>query len=56
MLEVFTLQADLSHLCPYVLILVYGATTTTVSLLLAICALFGMLLSPAIGESSIAWL
>jgi MFS family permease len=35
---------------PYVLILVYGATTTTISLLLAICALFGMLLSPAIGR------
>ncbi|NLZ76491.1 MAG: MFS transporter [Spirochaetales bacterium] len=35
---------------PYVLILVYGATTTTVSLLLALCSLFGMLLSPAIGR------
>ena len=35
---------------PYVLILVYGATTTTISLLLAICSLFGMLFSPAIGR------
>ncbi len=35
---------------PYVLILVYGADTTTVSLLLATCSLFGMLLSPAIGK------
>lgn len=35
---------------PYVLILVYGANTTTISLLLAICAVFGMFLSPAIGR------
>lgn len=34
---------------PYVLILVYGADTSVIALLLAVCALFGMLLSPAIG-------
>ncbi len=34
---------------PYVLILFYGADTTIIALLLAICAVFGMLLSPAIG-------
>ncbi|HZJ88811.1 MAG TPA: MFS transporter, partial [Sphaerochaeta sp.] len=34
---------------PYVMILVYGADTSLIALLLAICALFGMVLSPAIG-------
>jgi MFS family permease len=34
---------------PYVMILVYGADTSIIALLLAVCALFGMLLSPAIG-------
>ncbi|MDY0303325.1 MAG: MFS transporter [Sphaerochaeta sp.] len=34
---------------PYVLILVYGADTSVIAMLLAVCALFGMLLSPAIG-------
>jgi Na+/melibiose symporter-like transporter len=34
---------------PYVLILFYGADTSVIALLLAICAVFGMLLSPAIG-------
>ncbi|MGE4465069.1 MFS transporter [Sphaerochaeta sp.] len=34
---------------PYVLILFYGADTSIIALLLAICAVFGMLLSPAIG-------
>ena len=35
---------------PYVLILHYGAKTSVISLLLAICAVFGMLLSPVIGR------
>ncbi|MDD2297307.1 MAG: MFS transporter [Sphaerochaetaceae bacterium] len=35
---------------PYVLILHYGASTSIISLLLAICATFGMLLSPLIGR------
>ena len=35
---------------PYVLILFYGADTSLVALLLAICAGFGMLLAPAIGK------
>ncbi len=35
---------------PYVLILYYVADTTIIALLLAICALFGMVLSPAIGK------
>ena len=35
---------------PYVLILHYGANTSVISLLLAICAVFGMLLSPFIGR------
>ncbi len=34
---------------PYVMILVYGADTSIIAMLLAVCALFGMLLSPAIG-------
>ncbi|MPM29333.1 hypothetical protein SDC9_75873 [bioreactor metagenome] len=34
---------------PYVLILFYGADTSVIALLFAICAVFGMLLSPAIG-------
>jgi Na+/melibiose symporter-like transporter len=34
---------------PYVLILFYGADTSIIALLLAICAVFGMVLSPAIG-------
>ncbi|MGE4454815.1 MAG: MFS transporter [Sphaerochaeta sp.] len=34
---------------PYVLILFYGADTSVIAMLLAICAIFGMLLSPAIG-------
>jgi len=34
---------------PYALILFYGADTSVIALLLAICAVFGMLLSPAIG-------
>lgn len=34
---------------PYVLILFYGADTSVIALLLAICAVFGMLLSPVIG-------
>ncbi|MFA5448300.1 MAG: MFS transporter [Sphaerochaeta sp.] len=34
---------------PYVMILVYGADTSVIAMLLAVCALFGMLLSPAIG-------
>lgn len=34
---------------PYVLILFYGADTSVIAMLLAICAVFGMLLSPAIG-------
>ena len=35
---------------PYVLILYYGASTSLISFLLAICAIFGMLLSPVIGR------
>lgn len=35
---------------PYVLILHYGANTSVISLLLAICAVFGMILSPVIGR------
>ena len=35
---------------PYVLILHYGAKTSLIALLLAICAAFGMLLSPFIGR------
>lgn len=35
---------------PYVLILHYGADTSVISLLLAICAVFGMFLSPMIGS------
>jgi len=35
---------------PYVLILQYGANTSVISLLLAICAIFGMFLSPVIGK------
>jgi MFS family permease len=35
---------------PYVLILHYGANTSLISFLLAICAVFGMLLSPVIGR------
>jgi MFS family permease len=35
---------------PYVLILQYGADTSIVSLLLAICALFGILFSPLMGR------
>ena len=35
---------------PYVLILQYGADTSVISLLLAVCAGFGMLLSPWIGR------
>ena len=35
---------------PYVLILYYGADATVISLLLAICAIFGMLFSPLIGK------
>ena len=35
---------------PYVLILHYGADTSVISLLLAVCAGFGMLLSPWIGR------
>lgn len=35
---------------PYVLILFYGADTSLIALLLAICAIFGMFLSPAIGS------
>ncbi len=34
---------------PYVMILVYGADTSLIALLLAICSVFGMFLSPAIG-------
>ena len=34
---------------PYVMILVYGADASVVSMLLAVCAVFGMILSPAIG-------
>ena len=34
---------------PYALILFYGADTSVIALLLAICAVFGMLLSPVIG-------
>ncbi|MDC7244550.1 MAG: MFS transporter [Sphaerochaetaceae bacterium] len=35
---------------PYVLILKYGASTSMVSFLLALCAVFGMLFSPLIGR------
>ncbi len=35
---------------PYVLILQYGANTSLVSLLLGLCAVFGMLFSPLIGR------
>ena len=35
---------------PYVLILHYGANASLISLLFAICAIFGMLLSPLIGR------
>ncbi|GAB1481474.1 MFS transporter [Treponema sp.] len=35
---------------PYVLILFYGADTSVIAFLLAICAVFGMLLSPLIGR------
>ncbi len=35
---------------PYVLILFYGADTSVIALLLAICAAFGMVLSPLIGR------
>lgn len=35
---------------PYVLILHYGADTSIISLLLAICAVFGMIFSPLIGR------
>jgi len=35
---------------PYVLILFYGADTSVIAFLLAICATFGMLLSPFIGR------
>jgi len=35
---------------PYVLILHYGATTSVISLLLALCAVFGMLFSPVVGR------
>lgn len=35
---------------PYVLILFYGANTSVIALLLAICAAFGMFLSPFIGR------
>lgn len=35
---------------PYVLILFYGADTSVIAFLLAICAAFGMLLSPFIGR------
>ena len=35
---------------PYVLILQYGADTSVISLLLGICAVFGMLLSPLVGR------
>lgn len=34
---------------PYALILFYGADTSVIAMLLAVCAVFGMLLSPAIG-------
>ncbi len=35
---------------PYVLILHYGANTSLIAFLLAICAIFGMVLSPVIGR------
>ncbi|MFA7370349.1 MAG: MFS transporter [Sphaerochaetaceae bacterium] len=35
---------------PYVLILQYGASTSLIALLLALCALFGMIFSPLIGR------
>ena len=35
---------------PYVLILYYGASTSLIAFLLAVCAIFGMLLSPFIGR------
>jgi MFS family permease len=35
---------------PYVLILQYGASTSVISLLLAVCALFGVVLSPLTGR------
>jgi MFS family permease len=35
---------------PYVLILQYGADTSLISILLAVCAIFGALLSPLIGR------
>lgn len=35
---------------PYVLILYYGASTSLIAFLLAVCAIFGMLLSPLIGR------
>ncbi|MEA5032544.1 MAG: MFS transporter [Sphaerochaeta sp.] len=35
---------------PYVLILQYGADTSVISLLLGICAVFGMVLSPLVGR------
>ena len=35
---------------PYVLILYYGASTSLISLLLGLCAVFGMLFSPLVGR------
>ncbi len=35
---------------PYVLILQYGASTSVISLLLGLCAVFGMLFSPLVGR------
>lgn len=52
MLEVFygSRKQIFLTFAPYVLILEYGADTSLVSLLLGICAVFGFILSPAVGK------
>jgi MFS family permease len=52
MLEVFygSRKQIFLTFAPYVMILVYGADASIISLLLAVCAVFGALLSPLIGK------
>jgi MFS family permease len=52
MLEVFygSRKQIFLTFAPYVLILQYGANTSVISLLLAICAAFGIIFSPLIGK------
>jgi predicted MFS family arabinose efflux permease len=52
MLEVFygSRKQIFLTFAPYVLILQYGASTSVISLLLAICAVFGFFFSPLVGR------